>query len=155
VLDFHRRANLNILTMSTAKRGRISLGATSTPGSAKKKGKAGRPGGRPSGTPVGRKKGKGIGKPGKRTSTGSAVERKFRDFTSGWMRKGAYLKQTATDFLKIAGDPLPHRKKHRYKPGTVALQEIRRYQRSTDLLLLKLPFSRLVCNARTPLQNLF
>jgi len=42
------------------------------------------------------------------------------------------------------GDPLPHRKKHRYKPGTVALQEIRRYQRSTDLLLLKLPFSRLV-----------
>jgi len=42
------------------------------------------------------------------------------------------------------GDPIPHKKKHRYKPGTVALQEIRRYQRSTDLLLLKLPFSRLV-----------
>lgn len=42
------------------------------------------------------------------------------------------------------GDPIPQRKKHRYKPGTVALQEIRRYQRSTDLLLLKLPFSRLV-----------
>lgn len=32
----------------------------------------------------------------------------------------------------------------RYKPGTVALREIRRYQRTTDLLLLKLPFSRLV-----------
>ena len=46
--------------------------------------------------------------------------------------------------LSTAGDPLPHRKKHRYKPGTVALQEIRKYQRSTDLLLLKLPFSRLV-----------
>jgi hypothetical protein len=43
-----------------------------------------------------------------------------------------------------AGDPVPHAKKRRYKPGTVALQEIRRYQRSTDLLLLKLPFSRLV-----------
>ncbi|RQM06482.1 hypothetical protein DH86_00002306, partial [Scytalidium sp. 3C] len=42
------------------------------------------------------------------------------------------------------GDPLPHRKKHRYKPGTVALQEIRRYQRSTDLLMSKLPFARLV-----------
>jgi len=42
------------------------------------------------------------------------------------------------------GDPIPHRKKKRYRPGTVALQEIRRYQRSTDLLLLKLPFSRLV-----------
>ncbi|KAL8771314.1 MAG: hypothetical protein Q9209_003219 [Squamulea sp. 1 TL-2023] len=36
------------------------------------------------------------------------------------------------------------RKPRRYKPGTLALREIRRYQRSTDLLLLKLPFSRLV-----------
>lgn len=34
--------------------------------------------------------------------------------------------------------------KRRYKPGTVALREIRHYQKSTDLLLLKLPFSRLV-----------
>ncbi|PSS18707.1 hypothetical protein M430DRAFT_140190 [Amorphotheca resinae ATCC 22711] len=42
------------------------------------------------------------------------------------------------------GDPLPHRKKRRYKPGTVALKEIRKFQSSTDLLLLKLPFSRLV-----------
>jgi hypothetical protein len=47
--------------------------------------------------------------------------------------------------LDLAGDPLPHRKKHRFKPGTRALQEIRKYQRSTDLLLRKLPFSRLVC----------
>ena len=36
------------------------------------------------------------------------------------------------------------RKPRRYKPGTVALREIRHYQKSTDLLLLKLPFSRLV-----------
>ncbi|KAF2841474.1 histone-fold-containing protein [Patellaria atrata CBS 101060] len=42
------------------------------------------------------------------------------------------------------GDPVQQRKKHRYKPGTLALKEIRKYQRSTDLLLLKLPFSRLV-----------
>lgn len=33
---------------------------------------------------------------------------------------------------------------HRYKPGTVALREIRRYQKSTDLLIRKLPFQRLV-----------
>ena len=44
----------------------------------------------------------------------------------------------------VAGDPLPHKRKFRYKPGTRALQEIRKYQRSTDLLLRKLPFSRLV-----------
>lgn len=37
------------------------------------------------------------------------------------------------------------RQTRRYRPGTVALREIRRYQKSTDLLLLKLPFSRLVC----------
>lgn len=36
-------------------------------------------------------------------------------------------------------------KTFRYRPGTVALREIRRYQRSTDLLIRKLPFARLVC----------
>jgi hypothetical protein len=38
----------------------------------------------------------------------------------------------------------PARKKTRYKPGTVALREIRRYQKSTELLMAKLPFARLV-----------
>ena len=36
------------------------------------------------------------------------------------------------------------KKPHRYKPGTVALREIRKYQKSTDLLIRKLPFQRLV-----------
>ncbi|KAJ3506441.1 hypothetical protein NMY22_g17249 [Coprinellus aureogranulatus] len=36
------------------------------------------------------------------------------------------------------------RKKPRFHPGTVALREIRKYQKSTDLLLRKLPFSRVV-----------
>uniref|UniRef100_A0A915EA10 Histone H3 n=1 Tax=Ditylenchus dipsaci TaxID=166011 RepID=A0A915EA10_9BILA len=36
------------------------------------------------------------------------------------------------------------KKPHRYRPGTVALREIRRYQKTTDLLLRKLPFQRLV-----------
>ncbi|TKY87917.1 hypothetical protein EX895_003013 [Sporisorium graminicola] len=34
--------------------------------------------------------------------------------------------------------------KKRHRPGTVALREIRQYQKSTDLLLRKLPFARLV-----------
>ena len=50
--------------------------------------------------------------------------------------------------------PAPRRHAHRYKPGTVALREIRKYQKSTDLLLLKLPFQRLVreicSNVTTP-----
>lgn len=36
------------------------------------------------------------------------------------------------------------RKKPRFRPGTVALREIRKYQKSTDLLLRKLPFARIV-----------
>ncbi|KAK1370896.1 Histone domain-containing protein [Heracleum sosnowskyi] len=36
------------------------------------------------------------------------------------------------------------RKPHRYRPGTVALRDIRHYQKTTELLILKLPFQRLV-----------
>ncbi len=53
------------------------------------------------------------------------------------------------------------KKPHRYRPGTVALREIRRYQKSTELLIRKLPFQRLVreiaqdfkttCASRAPL----
>ena len=35
------------------------------------------------------------------------------------------------------------KKPHRYRPGTVALREIRRYQKSTDLLIRKKPFGML------------
>jgi histone H3 len=36
------------------------------------------------------------------------------------------------------------KKPRRFRPGTVALREIRRYQKSTSLLLRKAPFQRLV-----------
>jgi len=36
------------------------------------------------------------------------------------------------------------KKPHRYRPGTVALRQIRRFQKSTELLIRKLPFQRLV-----------
>ena len=36
------------------------------------------------------------------------------------------------------------KKPRRYRPGTVALREIRRYQKSTDLLIRKAPFLRLI-----------
>lgn len=32
--------------------------------------------------------------------------------------------------------------KRRYRPGTIALREIKRYQRSTELLIQKAPFQR-------------
>ena len=43
------------------------------------------------------------------------------------------------------GKPVTKPKKpHRFRPGTVALREIRKYQKSTELLMRKLPFRRLV-----------
>ncbi|EER00947.1 histone 3, putative [Perkinsus marinus ATCC 50983] len=36
------------------------------------------------------------------------------------------------------------RRPHRFRPGTVALREIRWYQRSSELLIKKLPFQRLI-----------
>merc|ERR1712048_1308091 len=54
-------------------------------------------------------------------------------------------KQLAT---KVARKSAPAvggvKKPHRYKPGTVALREIRRFQRSTEILSKKLPFQRMV-----------
>jgi len=47
---------------------------------------------------------------------------------------------TIRDVRKSVGMKTPHR----YRPGTVALREIRRYQKSTELLIRKLPFQRLV-----------
>src|SRR5687767_13810376 len=50
------------------------------------------------------------------------------------------LPQKAASVTKTNEAP----KRHRFRPGTIALREIRRYQKSTDLLLRKLPFQRLV-----------
>jgi histone H3 len=69
----------------------------------------------------------------------------------------ARTKSTARK-LPIGGGKFPHKKlltgkktvtpgqkkKRRLRPGTVALREIKRYQKSTDLLFPKLPFQRLV-----------
>ncbi len=57
-------------------------------------------------------------------------------------RKASLAKNTARLAVQ-PGDPVPQTKR-RSRPGVVALREIRRYQKSTDLLLLKMPFSRLV-----------
>ena len=55
---------------------------------------------------------------------------------------------TNRDFLEAqaAGDTLPATNKttKRYRPGRLALQEIRHYQKCTNLLIRKLPFQRLI-----------
>lgn len=43
------------------------------------------------------------------------------------------------------GDPIPSgTRRRRYQPGMRALREIRQFQKSTDLLIAKLPFARVV-----------
>ncbi|KAF9013570.1 histone-fold-containing protein [Hymenopellis radicata] len=56
-------------------------------------------------------------------------------------RKQLAAKSAARKTAAAAGGV---KKPHRFRPGTVALREIRRYQKSTELLIRKLPFQRLV-----------
>ena len=65
-----------------------------------------------------------------RKSTGGKAPRKISQLTQSGRRSGPQ-----TGGVK---------KPHRYRPGTVALRDIRKYQRNTDLLIRRLPFQRLV-----------
>ena len=40
--------------------------------------------------------------------------------------------------------PCQMQKRRRFRPGTIALREIQRYQKSTDLLIRRAPFQRVV-----------
>ena len=62
--------------------------------------------------------------------------------------RGAKVLSRSDGNLRYGGkEPRVHpkaKKAHRYRPGTVAIREIRKYQKSTELLIRKLPFQRLV-----------
>ena len=53
-------------------------------------------------------------------------------------------KKTKPPRKRGTAQPAAPKKPHRYRPGTVALREIHRYQKSTELLIRRLPFQRLV-----------
>jgi histone H3 len=55
-------------------------------------------------------------------------------------------KELATKAARMTAPPLYGgiKKPHRFRPGIVALREIRKYQKSTELLIRKLPFQNLV-----------
>ena len=66
-------------------------------------------------------------------------------------RGGKAPRQPLHNKAKPKAKPIPgdwtagHRRKpHRFRPGTIALREIRKYQKSTDLFIRKLPFQRIV-----------
>ncbi len=62
--------------------------------------------------------------------------------------KKAFLEAKPSKARKIvqqrSAEQKQMKRKYRFRPGTVALREIRRYQKTTDLLIRKLPFQRLV-----------
>ena len=58
-------------------------------------------------------------------------------------KKEEARKKAAARMAKKAGQKAPTggvKKRYRYRPGTVALKQIRQYQKSTELLIRKLPF---------------
>ena len=62
-------------------------------------------------------------------------------------KKEEERKKAAARLAKKSGQKAPKggvKKRYRYRPGTVALKQIRQYQKSTELLIRKLPFQRLV-----------
>ena len=71
-----------------------------------------------------------------------ARQRKPKQPTGGKAPRNKFLKKalkkTATATTGTS------QKKRRYHPGTVALRQIRPYQKTTELLIRKLPFQRLV-----------
>ena len=49
--------------------------------------------------------------------------------------------------------PMNIKRPRRYRPGTVALREIRQFQKSTDLLIRKLPFQKVVREIATQFKS--
>ena len=58
----------------------------------------------------------------------------------------ARTKQTVRKRKPPPSPPVPPKRKRRWRPSTVAGREIRKYQKSTCLLIPRVPFSRVVRN---------
>lgn len=72
---------------------------------------------------------------------------------SSMTKQGSKSKMNSKAKKKTAPAEGGMKKKFRFKAGTVALREIKRYQKATNMLLLKAPFQRLVravCEAIDP-----
>ena len=76
-----------------------------------------------------------------------------RKQTSGKAPRKEITSKTTKTARKSAPQSGGVKKPHRFKPGTVALREIRRYQKSTDLLIRKLPFQRIVKDIAADFKN--
>ncbi len=73
-----------------------------------------------------------------------------RPYGNGWAPTS---RQESAPRKRATAAVVKPKKPHRYRPGTVALREIKRYQKSTDLLMRKLPFQRLVREIAQKIRN--
>ena len=79
------------------------------------------------------------------TPTAMARTKQIARKSTGGKAPKKFLATKAASKAKRSSPLAPgEKRKRRFRPGTVALREIRRYQKTTDLLLRKLPFQRLV-----------
>ena len=81
--------------------------------------------------------------PGQRTGSLKAIQEELRETIA--RKKAAEHEAQAAKAAKAAKKsgmkaPKAAKRLHRFQPQTVALKEIRRYQKSTELLIRKLPF---------------
>ena len=68
-----------------------------------------------------------------RKNTGAKAPRKH-------LASKAARKSAPAPVVSVGNQSGGVKRPHRYRPGTVALREIRKYQKSTELLIKKLPF---------------
>jgi histone H3 len=72
---------------------------------------------------------------------------------TGEVPKKLLATKAAKKSLPRKGKNVAVKKPHRYRPGTVALKQIRKYQKTTQLLIRKLPFQRIVREIATDFMN--
>ena len=87
---------------------------------------------------------KTIGGKGHRFTMLSAARRRAVEGAAMQAAAAAPRRQLGAAPRLILGAGGGVKKPHRYRPGTVALREIRRFQKTTELLIRKAPFQRLV-----------
>lgn len=79
-----------------------------------------------------------------RRSQGSTPLQKARKSSNPLLAKKLETKRGRFEKRSSGRDSVKSPRPHRWRKGTVALREIRKYQKRTDLLIPRLPFSRLV-----------
>ncbi len=80
----------------------------------------------------------------KESTRSSKSEKKSHDKKPSVKKLISKVKQSSNSVKPEEANTPRTRKPHRFRPGTVALKEIRKFQKSTELLIQKLPFQRLV-----------